>query len=476
MDARITAPRLAALVGSVTPGTATYAWLADAIRLLVADGRLLHGTRLPSERALVAELGLSRTTVTRAYAELRDRGYASARHGSGTVVQVPGGPVLGGAEPMLLDDVTAPSPDVLELRSAAPTGQPGLAAAYEKAVQRLGAYTSGMGYFPRGVPELREAVADRFTERGAPTRPDQILITTGSLSAIAAVARAVVRRGDRVVLQSPNYPGSLANLRQQALRLVPVPTASGPLDRAALVDAINRNAPRAALLLPDFHNPTGTLMTDEDRAQVAHAWKANNVVGVIDETTSEIWLDRPPDVLPMAAHAPTSVTVGSVSKSHWGGLRIGWVRAPYALTGAVAQARMSLDLGAPVLEQLVVADLLRERPSLHDDMRTSLRERRDFLVRELRAALPDWSVEVPAGGLSLWWRLPLLRSSALVAAAERRGVLMAPGSSFAVEGHGLESWVRTPYALDAEALARAVPLIAESWHEVAGRSRAVRTA
>ncbi|AKU17053.1 PLP-dependent aminotransferase family protein [Luteipulveratus mongoliensis] len=466
---RVSAPRLVSMLGTATPGTASYAWLTDAIRLLITDGRLLHETRLPSERDLVGALGLSRTTVSRAYAELRDRGYVTAQHGSGTRVQVPGGPVPGGAEPMLLDDVTEPGEDVIDLRSAAPSGRPGLAAAYEAAVPRLGAYTSGMGYFPLGVPELREAVADRFAARGVPTSPGQIIITTGSLAALAAVERAVLRRGDRVVLESPTYPGGLASLQHTGARLVPVPAVSGSTDVEAIADRVGVLSPRAMLLLPDFHNPTGTLMPDAVRARVAHIWKSRGVVGIVDETVTEIWLEDRPDVRPMAAHAPTAVTVGGVSKSHWGGLRIGWIRAPHDLVGAIGRARATLDLGAPVLEQLVVADLLRQRPTLDDETRLALRARRDQVIHDVRAALPGWEVTPPSGGLSLWWRLPLARSSALAAGAERSGVLLAPGSAFAVEGHGLEQWIRTPFALDASALERAVPLIAQVWEQVGGR-------
>ncbi|MDE9366828.1 PLP-dependent aminotransferase family protein [Luteipulveratus sp. YIM 133132] len=463
---RISAHRLVAMAGPPDARTPSYAWLADAVRLLVADGRLLHGTRLPSERELVTATGLSRTTVSRAYAELRERGYARARHGSGTLVQIPGGPVSGAAEPLPLHDLGEHASGVIDLRSAAPSGQPGLAAAFERAVERLGAYTGGMGYFPLGVPELREAVAQRYRERGVPTRSDQIVVTTGALAGCVAAFRAVLHRGDRVLLQSPSYPGTLASLRQDAVRLLAVPAESGRTDLEAIAERAAASSPRAMLALPDFHNPTGTLMDDDERARLAGIWERHGVVGVVDETLCELWLQDEPSVRPMAAHAPGSITVGGVSKSHWGGLRIGWVRAPRDLVGAVARARTTFDLAPPVLEQLVVTDLLQTRAGLPDDTRRGLRERRDLVHGAISRELPGWQALSPSGGLSLWWRLPVARSSALSAAAERRGVLLAPGSAFAVEGQGLERWVRTPYALPAEQLEVAVERIVAAWREV----------
>ncbi|KNX37017.1 MocR-like transcription factor YczR [Luteipulveratus halotolerans] len=473
---RVSAARLVTQLGPPAAAGPAYLWLADSIRLLVSDGRLLHGTRLPSERDLVVATGLSRTTVARAYAELRDRGYVTARRGSGTLVQVPGGPVQGGAEPTVVDDLDGPADDVIDLRSAAPTGRPGIAAAYERAVEQLGAYTAGAGYFPLGTPVLRGAVARRYAARGVPTDPGQVIVTTGSLSALAAVFRALLTRGDRALLESPTYPGALASLRHEGARLVPVPTASGASDLDAVAERAAATSPRVMLAMPDFHNPTGTLLEEDERERLAATWAAHGVVGVVDETVSELWLDARPGVRPMAAHAPRAVTVGGVSKSHWGGLRIGWIRAPHDLVGAIARARASFDLGAPVLEQLVVADLLDREPTLDAARRRELRERRNEVIGAVRAHLPSWETRTPPGGLSVWWRLPSPRSSALATAAERERVLLAPGSAFAVEGHGLEHWVRTPFALDAETLAVAVPRIAAAWLSVSDRAVVGRTA
>jgi len=157
--------------------------------------------------------------------------------------------------------------------------------------------------------------------------------------------------------------------------------------------------------------------------------------------------------------------VGSASKSHWGGLRLGWLRTPRHLSGAMARSRMSMDLGAPVLEQLVLAQLLNSGATLAQSTRDSLRDNRDWMIAELQRLLPEWKPNRPAGGLSLWCQLPQPRSSAL--ARQLRSVLLAPGSTFAVEGHGLEHYLRLPFAQERADLEQALPAIAEAWHKVA---------
>ncbi|MHA7159295.1 MocR-like transcription factor YczR [Glutamicibacter endophyticus] len=459
---RITAGQLAGMLGVREEGVPAYRWLSAGLRSLIANGRVLHGTTLPSERDLVSALGLSRTTITRAYQVLREAGYADSAIGSGTVAQVPGGLVDGGGEPLPLGGFGSNNART-DLSCAAPAAPPGIMEHYAAALEQLPAYTAGMGYFPLGIPVLRQALADYYTRRGLPTDPDQIIVTAGSLAGVAAVARTVLSRGALAATETPSYPNSVLSLKAQKVRLAALPIGPEGSDLPGIETLLREARPAAMLCLPDFHNPVGTLLDNAGRERWARALQAHGTVGIVDETCVDLWLDEEPDVLPMAAFSSSLVSVGSASKSHWGGLRMGWIRAPRPLIGALATGRMVLDLGAPVLDQLVLASMLERRQPLHG--RAELRANRDWLHAELARVLPEWTVRKPSGGLSLWCQLPAPRSSALCRTV--RGVQLAPGSTFAVDGHGLETWLRLPYALPREDLAAVLPRIVEAWHAVA---------
>src|SRR4051794_25158077 len=257
MTRTISAARVATLVGDFDRSPA-YAGLADALVLLIGDGRITLDTRLPSERELTEALGVSRTTVTRAYAELREAGYARARQGAGTFTRVPGGRARAHDRALL---PRAGDSDAIDLNCAAPSAPPGIAAAYAAAVADLPAYLGGHGYFPAGLPELQRAIAATYDDRGLPTDPDQIMVTPGALAAASIIAQAFTGPGERVLVESPVYPNATDALRHGGARLAAYPVDPDGWDLAAAAAALRQTAPRMAYLIPDFQNPTGHLMT-----------------------------------------------------------------------------------------------------------------------------------------------------------------------------------------------------------------------
>jgi DNA-binding transcriptional MocR family regulator len=473
----ISAARLVPLLGSATAATPAYRGLADAIRLLVADGRVATGTRLPSERDLTAALGVSRTTVARAYAVLRERGYLTSRQGSGSVTALPGGGTGHRRGSSLSPADLSQVGDTIDLTCASMSAPSGTMAAYEAAVGALPTHLAGTGYQPLGLESLREALAAWYTARRLPTTPDQVLVTSGALSALAITARALLAPGDRVLVENPTYANAIDTLHRSGARAVPLPVESSGWDLPGAEATLRQTAPRAAYLIPDFQNPTGALMSDADRGRLARALGATRTVAVVDETLAELCLDDGVALpRPMAAHHRRTVTVGGASKSFWGGLRIGWIRAPHDLVANLLSARLSLDLGAPVLEQLVLLELLSHRDEILAERRAAVAASRDVLVGALRERLPQWEFRVPNGGLCLWVQLPEALSSAVTAAADRHGLVLAPGPQFAVEG-GMERFLRIPFTSHApDLLVEAVDRLALAWQDAvsarpAGRPR-----
>jgi len=473
MARSITAVRVQKLLGSSWERSPVYAALADGLRLLISDGRIPAGTRLPSERELTTALGVSRTTVTRAYDQLRERGYLRSRQGSGSVASVP--QVVGGRT----DSVLSPGPeagnaDTLDLTCAAPVSPPGVAAAFEAAVDELPAFLGGTGYFPSGLPALKERIASRYTERGLSTSPEQILVTNGALSATAVVARGLISVGDRVMVETPGYPNTLASLLRTGARLVTTtvdPEAGWDTD--AVRATIRRAAPTTAFVVPDFHNPTGSLMPEEQREEIGEALAASDVVTVVDETLVDMALDEVTMPAPMAAHVTDCITIGSASKAFWGGLRVGWIRAPHPRAGDLISARLALDLGAPLVEQLALTHLMGMRTEVLRHHQEQLRASRQALTDALTRLLPDWRYVLPRGGMALWCELPEPLSTALASSAERQGVLLAPGPSFTSDGSH-ERFVRLPYSRSAEELEVAVDRLALAWEDAQRHPRTKR--
>ena len=467
-ERKLNATFLSGLLGAWSGRGPTYGNLARVLRQLILDGRLPLAARLPSERALAAALGVSRTTVTAAYTALRDEGFLVTQRGTRSVVALPPGsaspgfPASGPSPPGLLDlaFATLPAPE-------------GLHRAYTEALRSLSAHLPTHGYAPLGLPVLREVIAERYTKRGLPTAAEQIMVTFGAQHAFGLLVRVLVSAGDRVLVDHPTYPHALDALRGAACRIVPVPLSDEGWDVNAVGAAVRQTAPRLAYLIPDFHNPTGWCMSEPQRAAIAHAAAEGHTTLVIDETLADLALDVPVPS-PFATHVRHSrvagsrvirgnvISLGSLSKSFWGGLRVGWIRAPRALVDRVMLTRTTVDLGAPLLEQLTAAVLLTDDAPTLSARRETLRGQRAVLIRGLTEHLPEWRYRVPTGGLSFWVTLPAPVSSALAATAEGFGVRVAAGSSFGSEGL-FERQLRVPFTLPEADLGEAITRLTRAY-------------
>ena len=182
---------------------------------------------------------------------------------------------------------------------------------------------------------------------------------------------------------------------------------------------------------------------------------------VIDETFSELWLDGPATAPPAPVAGERTIIVGSLSKSVWGGLRIGWARAEPVLIGRLALARATTDMASPVLEQIIATQVLREMDAIMDERRELVRVRRVALGNALHASLPEWRFSMPTGGLFVWAELPGAISTSLSVRAAELGVQITPGPRFGQAGL-LERYVRLPFALAPEQLERAVGILARA--------------
>lgn len=380
--------------------TPIWRQLAEALRLLILDGRLALDSRLPGERELAAVLQVSRTTVASAMAQLREEGYLESRHGSGSWVILP--------EHIRHVPTRTSTGTALDLSTAALSAGPEIHHAYQQALFAMPQHLLSSGYLPQGLAVLRESIARHYCERGLPTQPDEIMVVNGAVSGLALILRLLTGPGDRVVVDHPTYPLAIAAIQGASCRPVGVSLPEHGWDTAGLVATIAQTAPRMAYLMPDFHNPTGRCMDAATRQVVADIAERTRTTLVIDETMVNLWYDTPPPP-PLAAfnrNAPI-ILLGSAGKSFWGGLRLGWIRASARTIAALVQTRDTFDLGSPVLEQLATSWLLDNAADFLPDRRRLLTSQRDLCSDLMNAHFPEWQFTQPQGGLSFGLNCPI---------------------------------------------------------------------
>lgn len=449
-----------------TSRTPIWRQLAEALRLLILDGRLALETRLPGERELAAALNISRTTVASALGQLREEGYLYSRQGSGSRIALPERPVEASAQ--------KPDPLSVNLAVAALSAGPEIHQAYSQALKIMPEHLSNTGYDQQGLALLREAIARRYSERGLPTRSDQVMIVNGALSGFALVLRLFTGPGDRVVVDAPTYPMALSAIQGASCRPVSVALPQQGWDCDGLAATIAQTAPRLAWLMPDFHNPTGRCMDSATRQRVADIAAQTRTTLVADETMVDLWYDAPPPP-PLAAFNPDApvITIGSAGKSFWGGLRIGWIRASSRTIASLVQARDSLDLGSPLLEQLACCWLLENEKRLLPSRRAMLATRRDMCGALMAEYFPHWRFTPPEGGLSFWVELPGMLATLFSVRAESRGIHIGTGTRFGLAG-AFDRYLRLPFTLSDEELRSAFTTLQPLWHSLTEQKESFR--
>ena len=450
---------------STGPG-ALHEKLARRLRELIETGVLAAGARLPSERSFARDLAVSRTTVVSAYESLRTTAHVESRHGSGTRIvprvravppddpPTPGAPMF---RPLLAKGQDAGS--LISFVCAEVPGLPAVADALKSlTAQELSELLCDTGYLPWGLPQLREELAGVVSSEGLPTTPDQILVTTGAHQAIGLCASLFVRPGDLVLVENPTYPGCSDAFASVGGRFVSLPTDGEGLVLDGLERLLSTSTVAAAFVIPTFQNPTGTSMAGHRRRRLAEIAGRLKVPVIEDHALSRLRLSQmkiPPPIAsyPEAEKAPV-ITIGSLSKAIWGGLRVGWIRAPHPWIDRLARRKVASDLGSGLLDQAVAARLVGQLEELQPATSALLSERLAHTETLLRSLLPRWRWNPPAGGPSLWVELPF-EAVPFCQLALRHGVELVPGTLFSTDG-SFRNHVRLPFTADRTVMTEAI--------------------
>jgi DNA-binding transcriptional MocR family regulator len=492
-----------------------YIQLRDQLRALVHTGDLRPGDRIPASRELAASLGVHRTTVANAYAELESEGLIQGHVGRGTFIRgngnglkltPPAPPVLDGNagvrwELLFADErgeealarLTASAPkNALSFVLARPAAelfpveelQTCVNAVLRREAEQVLLLGPSDGYAP-----LRDEILKLLRSEGLNVKDENLLITDGCQQSLDLICKGFVRPGDSVILENPTYPGALAIFHSARARslAVPVRTQAEPgtalgLDVEALEATLAANRVKLIVLTPDFQNPTGTSMPLASRLKVLEIASRHQVPIVEDHIYARLHAreDRLPS-LKQLDRGNLVIHIDSFAKTAFPGIRVGWMVAPAKVIERLRVVKQVTDLHTDQLSQATLAEFVRRGffAKHLTRIRRAYASRLAALDEALRKYMPEgvrWTS--PEGGMCLWLELPPgFDASELLIHSRERGVLFAPGRYFYVQTPQPNT-LRLGFAgLDEKQIARGVQLMAEMLRgEMRKRQRGVRRA
>ena len=444
-----------------------YVQLRDQVRALVHGGNLRVGDRIPATRELAVQLGVHRTTVANAYAELESEGLIRGHVGRGTFICgesnitkiTPAPPSLNGGGGVrweslfadergeeLLSRLTQPATaDSISFVAARPDSRlfpvAELTQCCQTVMKREGAEILQLGPSD-GYPQLKTALVELLRTEGLAIKDENLLITGGCQQALDLLCKAFLRPGDSVLLENPTYPGAIAIFAAARVRCLGVPVhtdvqpGSTPgVDLAALEATLLSNRIKLMVLTPDFHNPTGTTLPIAARRRLLEIAARYQVPIVEDHIYARLHAEgerMPP--LKQLDRANLVIQVDSFSKLGFPGLRVGWCIAPPSVIERLRLVKQTTDLHTDQLAQAILAEFMRRGLlAKHiSKMRKAYSKRLNAMQSALTKHMPEetkWTR--PSGGMCLWVELPPgFDSSELLIHIRERGVLFAPGRYF----------------------------------------------
>ena len=428
-----------------------YRQIIAQIKQQISLGDLPTGTRLPPVRQLAESIGVTRLTVHNAYSELQASGWVEARIGKGTFV------TAGLEADSLLTahlqnhqkfdahyfadmDRMLHMNQIVSLAYAVPDMQLvpgeeliGIMNAHRQDANRLLHYGG-----QDGDMELRKAFVNVLAERGVVTLPDNILVTNGATQGFALITQILASAGDTVIVERPTYLGQMKAFQALGLEVVGVPMDDEGICLTSLENAIQVHRPRFLSVIPNFHNPTGILMSHARRLALLDLAAKYDLYIVEDDVYALLSYDQasPPALKKVDRHNRV-IYISSVSKAVAPGLRIGLVVAPPALQNKLTHLKWAIELsGSPLIQRALAIYLQEGRLKPH--LRRILpiyKARRDALLQSLTRYMPKgvtWTL--PKGGLCVWLCLPDRRCfDDLYPAALRHGVAYTPDEAFFTE-------------------------------------------
>lgn len=433
-----------------------YQDLAVQTEQLIMDGLLRPGERLPSVRKACQIHGVSPITVTQAYYLLESRGLIEARPKSGYFVRARLGQKLpepemthpvGGETELQVSDFIFQILDSVRDPSIVPLGS-SFPSPYLFPLEKLGRFLAHAARkldpmatvtdLPPGNEELRRQLALRYLAHGASVSPQEIVITSGAMEGLNLCLQAVTKPGDLIAVESPTFYAGLQASERLGLRVIEIP--SHPRDGVnlnALEDAFRHHPIKASLLMLNFANPTGSLVSDQHRQQLIALQTRYQIPLIEDDVYAELYFGSTAPMCSKAADADGLVMhVSSFSKCLAPGYRLGWVAAG-RFARQIQRQKLSTSLATTIPVQTAIADYLKQGAfdSHLRQLRRKLGDQEAQLVASVETLFPDGiRLARPLGGYFLWIELPSQVDALwLHQQALARGISTAPGPIFSAK-------------------------------------------
>ncbi|MBG9785987.1 MULTISPECIES: PLP-dependent aminotransferase family protein [Shouchella] len=418
------------------------AWIVEQIE----DGHWSNGMRLPSQRKLAEQFGVNRSTIIQVLDELKAEDVIESRQGSGVYVKPRGWDFV--LRQQTLDwhqrikqsayKVNAQTIQLINEYEALPTTvrlgtgelSPELIpqTALLKSFSELTLTNQELGYSePLGSLHLRNTLTSYLERRGIVTKPNNILIVSGAVQALQLLSLGLLETGTSITTEAASYIHSIPS----------IPSVS--------FQASNKKT--MYYTIPTLSNPTGKILTLEERKRLVERCSVNHMPVVEDDVYSELTFDGAPPALKSFDRAGQVLYIGSVSKCISPGIRVGWLVGPESVVRYLADLKMQLDYGTSAISQQLVAQWLNSSYFYEHiyNLRASLKKRADFTEAILQKTVGDiaeW--ESSKGGFYIWLRIkqPVVTKS-LFLALLKQNILINPGYIYKPNDY---HYVRVSYA------------------------------
>lgn len=440
-----------------------YQDIAAQTEKLIRDGVFRPGDRLPSVRKACRTHEISPITVTQAYYLLESRGLIEARPKSGYFVRARLGQSLpepemtrpvGGSTELQVSDFIFQILDSVRDPAIAPLGS-SFPSPYLFPLAKLGRYLASAARkfdplstvtdLPPGNEELRRQLALRYLAQGASVSPQEIVITSGAMEGLNLCLQAVTRPGDLIAIESPTFYAGLQASERLGLKVIEIPSHPREgVSLTALEDALRHHPIKACLLMLNFANPTGSLVTDARKKELVSLLHRYQIPLIEDDVYAELYFGKQAPLCTKAEDRDGFVMhVSSFSKCLAPGYRLGWVAAGrYAVQ--IQRQKLSTSLATTVPVQIALADYLKHGAFENHlrQLRRKLAEQEAGLVAAVERHFPEGTrLARPRGGYFLWLELPRqVDTLRLHQQALARGISTAPGPIFSAKrefGHYL---------------------------------------